>query len=396
MGGPGATSDPLAGILAGERARLVGLCAHLIGDRTVAEDLAQEALVEAWRNRHKLTDPAGAAPWLSAIARNVCLRYRSRLGREAIRASSLPADLGDAGEHGPDGSLAAAFDVEIDLEHRDLAALLDRALALLPPQTRAALIAHYIEGSPLAEIAAQLGVAEGAVKMRLRRGTLALRQVLTGELRDEAIAHGLVAPTDGAWQETRIWCPLCGQRRLLGRLRPDEGEFTLTCADCAPLYGVRHAHPLNPAWFRQVFGGVAGYRPALTRLMRWVDARYRPALAVGIIECEGCGRPAPLWHHPPPEYAAILPSLRGVHARCDHCQLMTDVRLSNLALYLPEVRRFWRDHPRLRTLPERAVEAGGRPALVLGFASATGNARLDVVLARDTYETLAIHRHADA
>jgi len=396
VGGPGVTSDLLAGILAGERARLVGLCAHLAGDRAVAEDLAQEALAEAWRNRHKLTDPSGAAPWLSAIARNVCLRWRSRHESWAIPASSLPDDLGNVAERGLDGAPAATFDIEIDLERRELAALLDRALALLPPGTRVALIARYIEEAPHAEIAARLGVAEGAIKMRLRRGTLALRGVLTGELRDEAVAHGLVAPTDGAWQETRIWCPLCGQRRLLGRLRPAEGEFILTCPACAPRYGVRNAYPLGPAYFRRVFGGVIGYRPALTRLMRWVDARYRPALAGGTLACEGCGRPIPLRHHPPPEFAAALPSLRGVHARCDRCGLMTDVRLSNLVLYLPEVRRFWRDHPRLRTLPEREVEAGGRPALVLGFASVTDSTRLDVIVARDTYETLAIHGRADA
>lgn len=287
-------------------------------------------------------------------------------------------------------------DIELQLERDELATLLDRALALLPTTTRDVLIAHYIRESPHAETAARLRVHEGAIKMRLRRGKLALRRVLTTELREEAIAYGLVAPTNDMWEETRIWCPLCGGRRLLGRLHPNAGEFALTCPDCAPRYGVRNAHPLGSAWFDHVFGGVTAYRPALTRLMIWVDAYYRPALGGGTLACEGCGQPIPLRHQPPPEYAALLPSLRGVHARCDHCRLTTDVRLSNLALYLPEVRRFWRDHPRLRTLPEHAIEADGRPALVLGFASVTDGARLDVVVARDTYATLAIYGHIDA
>ncbi len=48
-------------------------------------------------------------------------------------------------------------------------------------------------------------------------------------------------------------------------------------------------------------------------------------------------------------------------------------------------------HPRLRKLPEREVEARGRPAIVTTFESVTGPARIDLVSARDTYETLAVH-----
>ena len=46
-----------------KRRRLVRLCAAVTGDRTVAEDLAQETLLEAWRSAHKLHDPAGADRW---------------------------------------------------------------------------------------------------------------------------------------------------------------------------------------------------------------------------------------------------------------------------------------------------------------------------------------------
>jgi RNA polymerase sigma-70 factor (ECF subfamily) len=61
-----------------ERARLVRLCAVLTGDAEAAEDFAQETLLEAWRHRHKLTDTCGADRWLTAIARNVCLRWSRR------------------------------------------------------------------------------------------------------------------------------------------------------------------------------------------------------------------------------------------------------------------------------------------------------------------------------
>ncbi len=58
-----------------ERVQLVRLCAVLVGDREVAEDLAQETLLEVWRHKHALRDQTRRTSWLSSIARNVCLRW---------------------------------------------------------------------------------------------------------------------------------------------------------------------------------------------------------------------------------------------------------------------------------------------------------------------------------
>src|SRR5205823_3854470 len=76
---------PLQDILAHERTGLVRFCAHLTGNSSAAEDLAQETLLEAWRNFHKFTShkftspqdelPTNLRKWLFAIARNVCLRW---------------------------------------------------------------------------------------------------------------------------------------------------------------------------------------------------------------------------------------------------------------------------------------------------------------------------------
>jgi DNA-directed RNA polymerase specialized sigma24 family protein len=74
-----------------ERLRIVRLCTLLTGDADVAEDMAQETLLEAWRSAEKLRDPGAWRPWLSGIARNVCLRWqRKHLGlvrRGAARRS---------------------------------------------------------------------------------------------------------------------------------------------------------------------------------------------------------------------------------------------------------------------------------------------------------------------
>ncbi len=169
-----------------ERVQLVRLCAVLVGDREVAEDLAQETLLEAWRHRHALRDQTRRTSWLSGIARNVCLRWlreRRRDTAHLIRPSvdprfiagySLGAQLADL-----EDALADDLDIEVELERKELVELLDRALALLPAETRVVLVKRYVEESPLAEVAAQLGTNAHAVAVRLQRGRLALRHVLT-------------------------------------------------------------------------------------------------------------------------------------------------------------------------------------------------------------------------
>jgi RNA polymerase sigma-70 factor (ECF subfamily) len=214
---PAAAAAGAGLVQAGERARLVRLCLQLTGDVDAAEDLAQETLYEAWRHLHAVHDPRGLDRWLSAIARNVCRRWAQRRGRELARRSP-PAAGGT--ETGPslDDLPADDFDVEAELERRELVELLDRALGLLPPETRASLIHRYVEDAPIGEVAARLGLTEGAVAMRLQRGKLTLRRLLGTVFARTAVAYGLIDATDGTWQETRIWCPRCGARRLLGCL----------------------------------------------------------------------------------------------------------------------------------------------------------------------------------
>lgn len=217
-----------------ERARLVGLCFRLTGDRDAAEDLAQETLVEGWDHRAELRDPSRHAQWLAGIARNRCLHWLRGQGRETARRIQ-PIGLADGDNPSLDNLLADDLDLEIELERSELADLLDRAMASLPPDTRRVLLEKYVDELPQAEIARRLGVAEGAIEARLHRGKLALRKVLTTKLADDAVAYGLVRRADPTvWQETRIWCSLCGNQRLLGRFTDGNRRMVLTCPTCLP------------------------------------------------------------------------------------------------------------------------------------------------------------------
>lgn len=378
-------------VFAGERSRIMRLCAHLTGDTDAAEDLAQETLSEAWRNRYTLRDPERHVQWLTGIARNVCCRWaRDRFLHPIARPRAGDAESGAF----PSAEPVDDFDIEVALEQAELATLLDRALALLPPVTRAVLIARYIAESPHAEIAARLGMNEGAVKVRIQRGKLALRRVLMADFPDEIAAFGLVDTATGAWQETRIWCPMCGQRRLIGRFTSGgpHAEMVLWCPACNahadPGYVVANANRWDAD---RILGGVKGFKPAFSRTEAWIHRYYRDALAHRIAACPHCGQVNPLQIGVPSSDSPWLHRDWRFRLFCGCCGWASTLNFAGSILALPETQQFWRLHPRMRMLPERAMEVDGRAATVTRIESVTDGASLEVISACDTYAILRIH-----
>ena len=368
---------------------LAHYCAYHSGDRDAAEDLAQETLVEAWRNHHKLRDLDKSKPWLAAIARNICQRWGRARGREAARLADTTAfaqsETLDQLDLLPD-----EIDLERDLERGELIALLDRALALLPNDTRDILVAHYVEGLPQSEIAARLGLTENAIAVRLHRGRRGLRELLANDLRQDIAEYGFVVSSADGERETRIWCPECGRSRLLARFDPAQGDLSLRCATCDNVmdnYLVRHHSNLG------LFSDLKVYKPALNRVMEWAGGYYHGGLEAGVARCIACGQLAPV------EVVGSTHPLGGPHDQhgvrllCS-CRIESNCSIAGLALFTSEGRRFWREHPRIHTLPLREAEIRGRPAAVVTFASLNESAHLDVAFARDTLHILRISASA--
>jgi RNA polymerase sigma factor (sigma-70 family) len=360
-----------------ERRRLVGLCAAVSGDRAAAEDLAQETLLEAWRNRHKLHDPAGADRWLTAIARNVCRRWARTRGRDA---GVIP--VGDQVE------VADELDVEVELERAELVDLLDRALALLPPATRDVLVHRYVHDSPHAEIAARLGVSEDAVAMRLSRGKLVLRAALASQLRDEATAYGLVVAEDG-WRETRVWCSSCGDRKL--QLRRDDAIVAFRCPGCGP-----NSHATEVSLENRFFVDLVGdlIRPSaiLARTSAW-SRRY---FALRAPSCTGCGRGVQIRRYVRDDVPPGQVSRHGLFAECDACGVCVSCSAGGLALAAPDAWRFRRRHTRTRFLPLQEVERSGTRAFVVRIEDALGSAGVDVLLEHESLRLLGASETAEA
>jgi RNA polymerase sigma-70 factor (ECF subfamily) len=132
-------------------------------DPVAADDVAQEALLRAWRGRAACRTPDAPLPWVLAITRNEALRWQARAHHER---ESLVAAVTD-GDGAPDPADAATERVWVGAAVQRLDAG-DRRLVLL----------RYDSDLTTAQIAQRLGAPEGTVKIRLHR----LRKRLRGEL----------------------------------------------------------------------------------------------------------------------------------------------------------------------------------------------------------------------
>jgi RNA polymerase sigma-70 factor (ECF subfamily) len=366
----------------------------------VAEDLVQETLFEAWRNEHTLRDTERRGSWLFGIARNCCLRWLRTHKHDMAHLIQLQPDqellLPDLADVSADD-----LDIEVALERKELIELLDRALMLLPPEMRTILIQRYIEESPLAEIADQLGTNSNAVAMRLHRGKLVLRRVLTQKMRQEMDLYIPNLPTND-WEETPLWCPSCGQQHLLGQRDPSVGKLLLRCPVCSSEVD----EVFNRSDSLPALRGVKGYKPLYSRLAAWCDHYYRTGLREGSAACASCGaaiaasimtpRDFPRWLRDKQEMQMWVrhSDERVVAILCGRCRSSCITSLEGLILESAEGQQFLKGHPRIRTLPRQRLEVDGRAAILTRFQSVTDTAKLDIISDEESYEVL--HTYGDA
>lgn len=165
-----AAEDDFRDFVLGRSPALLGTAYLLTGDRGVAEDLLQVALLKTyrhWKRIHASDNP-------ESYVRRIMVNQRiSWWRRRRVAESGAPV---------PD---APAPETPSTVEERDE---LWRALHQLPPRTRAVLVLRYWEDMSEADTARILGCATGTVKSQASRGLRRLREVL-----DES--NGASAPT---------------------------------------------------------------------------------------------------------------------------------------------------------------------------------------------------------
>lgn len=142
--------------------RVYGLCVRLTRDPAMAEDIAQETFLRAWRSLDKFEQRSRLSTWLHRIAVNVVLERRRRRS-STLEFVAEPALLTDE-----------QFLIETPIEEAELEA----AIAGLPDGARDVLTLCGIYGYAHQEAAAMLGVAEGTCKAQLHRARGLLRERL--------------------------------------------------------------------------------------------------------------------------------------------------------------------------------------------------------------------------
>ena len=154
--------------------RVYAVAFAVLGDRTEAEDAAQDTFLRAYRQRGRLREPERFAPWLLSIARRQAL---DRLRRR--RFVPLPDDAETLADDAatPDELLDAAEN------HARLRAV----LATLPERHRVALTLRYLEGHDCRTVESAMALSNGALRGVLGRALAAMRAGL--RLRPQRITH---------------------------------------------------------------------------------------------------------------------------------------------------------------------------------------------------------------
>jgi len=144
---------------------------RMCGSEEDAKEVLQETLLTAFRNVHAFRGDAELSTWLYQIARSHCARAtRKRAGApdELLALDSAVAASTPAEEPGPDAASHA----------RQIGRVLEVAIRALPDKLREALILRDVEGLSAEQAAAAAGIEVRALKSRLHRARLQVREHL--------------------------------------------------------------------------------------------------------------------------------------------------------------------------------------------------------------------------
>lgn len=177
----------LAAFIERHQSRVLRFGLKMCRDGEDARDVAQETLLAAARSVGRFREASSPSTWLYTIARSFCIKKRRRSKFAPRTVVSLDGDFVVAAAAVPD----PGRDPGQELDDRRLAEALDSSIAALEPKYREILLLRDVEGLSAAEVAEVTGLGVEAVKSRLHRARLRVRERLAPLLgRVEAPAPG--------------------------------------------------------------------------------------------------------------------------------------------------------------------------------------------------------------
>ena len=176
-------AEIIRAVLAGDRGQfgellrryqgmVYGLAWHLLGDHSEAQDAAQEAFIAAYLRLPALLQPEKFPAWLRRITFNQC-RMRQRRRTEAIAWEEIPPE-----------TISHADTPAVLAERAELRRQVHQAIACLPEAQRLAVTLFYLSGMSCEEAGRFLGVGANAVRGRLHRARLQLKEALMNSMEE--------------------------------------------------------------------------------------------------------------------------------------------------------------------------------------------------------------------
>ncbi len=158
--------------------KVYNLAYKILGSQEDAKDILQDTFLSAFKSIDKFKEKSNFSTWIYRIATNACLmKFRKKepkmvslddrlfaTGKEAIDWSKNPLTL---------------------LEEEELKKVMNQAIKSLPPSHRAVFVLRDIEKLSNLQTAKALGISVSAVKSRLHRARLCLREKLSGYFKGE-------------------------------------------------------------------------------------------------------------------------------------------------------------------------------------------------------------------
>lgn len=178
-GGAAGAEDAYAELLARYERPVFTLVLRMVRDRTLAEDLAQDAFVKAFSKLASYDPSRKFSSWLFKVAHNTTIDH---LRRRDVDTVSIDEPMGD----GEDGPVRQMEDEEAETpdaaaERADLSRALTRAVGRLRPEYREVVSLRYQAGLEYAEIVEATGFPLGTVKTYLHRARKELAELMAAE-----------------------------------------------------------------------------------------------------------------------------------------------------------------------------------------------------------------------
>ena len=141
----------------------------IVGDRDIAEDVVQDALIQVWRHLPELREVRALRSWLMRIVVNQCISFKRKVARSTAFIRQTMADQ-------ETDILAQVADDHKGRMERDWD--LAEAIKNLPVKQRTVIVLHYYNGMTLPEMTQVLQTSENTLKKRIQAALANLRRTL--------------------------------------------------------------------------------------------------------------------------------------------------------------------------------------------------------------------------